>query len=180
MRHFTALQEVQTAQDSLTRAREFATQVIATVNYKDSHQANQHKIQHDHFVSKVGEEAVKTIFEKLNHRVRGPDYTIYAGKGKSWEADLFVDDMPLAVKTQTAEAGKRFEISWTFQLGPYRRDPILNQPEAWVCFVEYDEPKNLCRVFPPYQIKELTFEPLKLARLQKVKIAVYARTLVVK
>jgi hypothetical protein len=52
----------------------------------------------------------------------------------------------------------------------------LNQPEAWVCFVEYDAPKNLCRVFPPYQIKELAFEPLKLARLQKVKIAVYART----
>jgi len=34
----------------------------------------------------------------------------------------------------------------------------------------------LCRVFPPYQIKELTFEAPKLARLQKVKIAVYART----
>ena len=176
MRHFASIQEVQITQDSLTRARSFAEQVTPTVNYADTHQANRYKVRHDHFISKVGEEAVKTIFEKLNHRVRGPDYTIYAGKGKSWEADLFIDDVPLAVKTQTAEAGKRFELSWTFQLGPYRRDPILNQPDAWVCFVEYDEPKNLCRVFPPYQIKELTFEAPKLARLQKVKIAVYART----
>jgi len=176
MRYFTTIQEVQITQALLTRARQFAEQVAPTVNYADTHQANRHKVRHDHFVSKVGEEAVKAIFEKLNHRVRGPDYTVYAGKGKSWEADLFVGDVPLAVKTQTAEAGKRFELSWTFQLGPYRRDPILNQPEAWVCFVEFDEPKNVCRVYPPYQIKELTFEPLKLARLQKVKIAVYART----
>jgi hypothetical protein len=168
--------------DAIQRAKEFAMSVTPTVGmpgrgYTDTHQQNLEKIRHDHFVSKVGEEAVKAVCLHLGLQVQGPDYQIYVGHQKSWSADLYIDGVGLAVKTQTATAAQNFGLSWTFQAGAYRYDPILNQPEAWVCFVEFDEQNQSCVVCPPHQIKDLTFGEPKLARLQGSKKVVYATRL---
>ncbi|NEO84843.1 MAG: hypothetical protein F6J87_11400 [Spirulina sp. SIO3F2] len=182
MRYFCQAVSVQLQAAVLIKARQFADQVTPTVGtpgrgYLDSHQPNLAKIHQDHFVSKVGEEAVKTVFERLSQQVKGPDYKIYSRNQKSWLADLQVEGVDLAVKTQRIESAYRFGLSWVFQAGSERCDPILSQPEAWVCFVMFDQTQSCCTVYPPYQIKELQFDAPRLAHLRNSKRVVYAERL---
>ena len=182
MRYFEQITSVSVASEVLAKAAHFAAQVTPTVGtpgkgYGDSSQYNLEKIRHDHFVSKVGEEVVKEVFGSSGRTVRGPDYRIYEGKQKSWDADLFMDGVGLAVKTQTTKNAERYGLSWTFQAGQYRRDPILSQPESWVCFVEFDEAREQCWVYPPYQVKALVFGEPRLERLKGSKKVVYAASL---
>lgn len=172
-------QTVHLTPEAVARATAFAHAVTATVNYRDSNQTIKQKIQDDHFVSKLGEEAVKFVFEARKCSVVGPDYKVYAGKGKSWEADLKVNDLEVAVKTQRRSAAKRYGLSWTFQDSPERRDPILDIPDAWVCLVVYEDLKDgyECVVYPLRKIKQLIFEAPRLSKLVGKKQAVYLETL---
>ena len=165
--------------EAINRANFFADAVIATVNYQDSNQMVKQKIHDDHFVSKVGEEAVRSVFERRNCKVEGPDYKIYTGKQKSWAADLTINALNVAVKTQRRSAAKRYGLSWTFQDSPERRDPILDMPDAWVCLVVYEDlkPDYECVVYPLRKIKQLIFEAPRLNRLIGKKQAVYLETL---
>lgn len=161
----------------LRRAEAFAAAVLDTVDYRDSNQLHREKIRQDHFVSKLGEAAVREVFSGLGHQVKGPDYQVYPAERKSWAADLLVDDLELAVKTQTRSAARKYGLSWTFQCSPQRRDPILDQPLAWVCFtlLHDDETPMRCTVFPPCQIRELTFREPQLLKLRGKKKVVYAQ-----
>ena len=179
MSTFREKQTVQLTPEAVARAIAFANAVIATVNYRDSNQDVEKKIRDDHFVSKLGEEAVRFVFEKRNCQIEGPDYSIYTGKQKSWAADLKVNDLEVAVKTQRRSAAKRYGLSWTFQDSPERRDPILDMPNAWVCLVVYEDlkPGYECVVYPLRRIKQLIFEAPRLNKLVGKKQAVYLETL---
>lgn len=159
------------------KARAFAHAVVQTIDYTDSHQYNLQKIEHDHFVSKLGEEAVRQIFEDLKQHVKGPDYTIYPARQKSWQSDLIINETELAVKTQSLTSAKRYAVSWLFQSGHQRRDSILNHPSAWVCFVSYNPTDQCCTVYPPHQISELIFKEPRLEHLKHSKKAVYLEDL---
>ena len=178
MQVFTEAKHIYLDPKVFEKARAFAKAVTQTTNYRDSHQSNSQKIGRDHFISKLGEEAVKLVFEDLGQQVKGPDYTIYKAKQKSWQADLFINSTPLAVKTQSQVTAKRFTVSWIFQAGIYRCDSILKNPEAWVCFVSYNpvsynQTVQTCTVYPPCQIKELSFREPRLEHLKASKKAVY-------
>jgi hypothetical protein len=182
MRYFVNVQTIIIETTLVVKAKNFAKQVTPTIGspgsgYRDTNQFNLQKIENDHFVSKIGEEAVRIAFEQCGRKVQGPDYQIYDGKQKSWVSDLYVDGVGLAVKTQATSLAKKFGLSWTFQAGTYRKDPILNQLDAWVCFVEFNETTRQCRVYPSYQIKELTFGEPKLDKLKGSKKVVYAESL---
>jgi hypothetical protein len=176
---FRTPQIVHLPSKAVARAKAFAEAVTDTVNYRDSRQTTKKKIYDDHFVSKLGEEAVRLVFEARHRRVEGPDYTVYAGQQKSWAADLKVNDLEVAVKTQRRSAANRYGLSWTFQDSPRRRDPILSMPEAWVCLVVYEDLKAdfECIVYPLRKIKQLIFEAPRLKRLMGRKQAVYLETL---
>lgn len=165
--------------EAVQRAQAFANAVADTVDYKDSHQTKKRKIHDDHFVSKLGEEAVRHVFEARTCVVKGPDYAIYGKKQKSWAADLIINDLEVAVKTQRRSAAKRYGLSWTFQDSPKRRDPILTMPDAWVCLVVYEDlkPDDECLVYPLRKVKQLIFEPPRLSRLVGKKQAVYLESL---
>jgi len=167
---------------TILRAKKFAEAVTGTVDYSDSNQSVKMKIQDDHFISKLGEEAVKKIFEKRGSKVIGPDYTIYDGKKKSWSADLTINNIEVAVKTQKKSAADKYGLSWTFQLSPVRKDPILKNPDAWVCFVECDDgDENFsCKVFPPKKMKALipVLKEPRLKHLKGKKRVVYASDLI--
>jgi len=182
LRLFSVITPVILTEAVCQRARTFAQAVTPTVGqpghgYRDSSQNNLGKIHQDHYVSKIGEEAVKTVLRSCGATVLGPDYTVYAGHQKSWEADLEVNGIPLGVKTQTQEAAERFGLSWTFQWGQQRRDPVLLDPDAWVCFVLFAETLSHCWVYPACQIQELTLAEPRLARLKGEKKVVYAQDL---
>jgi hypothetical protein len=179
MSTFKEPQIIHLSSEAVERATAFASAVVSTVNYRDSDQTIKQKIQDDHFVSKLGEEAVRLVFEQRDCTVAGPDYEIYSGKRKSWDADLKINDLDVAVKTQRRSAAKRYGLSWTFQDSPERRDPILDMPEAWVCLVVYEDlkPDHECVVYPLRKIKQLIFEAPRLTKLVGKKQAVYLETL---
>jgi hypothetical protein len=132
---------------------------LPTVNYRDTHQTVNAKVREDHFVSKLGELAVASVFRQYGCEVGGPDFNIYPGDQKSWDDNLIVDGVGLAGKTQSKKAAEKYGLSWTFQDAPTRRDRILDNPEAWLCFVwcNYTVPPYLCVVFPPVQLKMVVF-----------------------
>mgnify|MGYP000374336607 CR=1 FL=1 len=176
---FRTPQIVQLSTEAVTRARAFADAVTSTVDYRDSNQTRLQKIRDDHFVSKLGEEAVRAVFEARNCQVIGPDYEIYEGKQKSWIADLKVNSLDVAVKTQRRSAAKRYGLSWTFQDSPKRRDPILETPEAWVSFVVLEDtgPAIECVVYPLLKVRKLVFDPPMLQHLVGKKKVVYLERL---
>jgi len=177
MKYFGAIHRVTMPATIIEKAKNFAAQVTATTDYSDANQFSDTKIQNDHFISKIGEEAVKHMLSKYA-TVTGPDYAIYHGKEKSWADDLYVNGIGVAVKTQKRTAAKQFGLSWTFQAGPNRCDVILNKPDAWVVFVIYDDvASNVCYVYPPFQMKELTLGEPVLQKLRGYKKVVYANTL---
>jgi len=163
--------------ETIRKAETFAANVIETVDYSDSNQYSSQKIKYDHMVSKIAEEAVKQLFESNGRTVIGPDYSIYLGKHKSWNSDLIIDGKHLAVKSQETSAALKYGLSWTFQLGSKRRDPILSQMNAWVCFVEVNTDGLYCNVYDPVKIKNLTFKEPKIQRLVGLKTVVYASDL---
>lgn len=176
-RFYSTITKINLEPGIVNRAWQFAQKVISTVDYSDSNQHQTKKILDDHFVSKLGEEACKKVLLKYAY-VNGPDYTIYTGKQKSWEADLFVNDIGVAVKTQRRTNANKYSLSWTFQCSEKRRDIILDESNAWIIFVEYDDtqPYN-CYVYPPYQVKELKFGEPKLLYLKASKKIIYAKDL---
>lgn len=159
------------------RKHGFAKEVVATTDYSDSNQRSRNKIQVDHFISKLGEEAAKDVLSKFGDVV-GPDYNIYQPEEKSWEDDLFVNGVAVAVKTQLRRSAVLYGLSWVFQSGETRKDVILDKPDAWVVFVECDDqhPYDMY-VYPPLQVKELVFGEPKLQHLIGHKKVVYADTL---
>jgi hypothetical protein len=179
MATFRTPQIIHIPPEVVARAQAFAVAVTETVNYQDSNQTKKQKIRDDHFVSKLGEEAVRLVFEARNCLVEGPDYTIYASKQKSWVADLKINALDVAVKTQRRSAANRYGLSWTFQDSPRRRDPILAMPEAWVCLVLYEDlkPDHEFIVYPLRKIKQLIFEPPRLPHLAGKKKTVCMETL---
>ena len=176
---FRTPQVVHLLPEPVERAKVFAKAVIDTVNYRDSNQAAKKKIHDDHFVSKLGEEAVRLVFESRDCIVQGLDYSIYESRQKSWAADLKINSLDVAVKTQRRSAANRYGLSWTFQDSPKRRDPILDLANAWVCLVVYEDikPHYECVVYPLRKIKQLIFEAPRLSKLVGKKRAVYLETL---
>ena len=179
MSTFRTPQTIHLSPEAIGRANEFADAVTNTVNYRDSNQTLKRKIRDDHFVSKLGEEAVKAVFESRGCFIAGPDYSVYDSKQKSWAADLKINQLEVAVKTQRRSAAKRYGLSWTFQDSPKRCDPILSTPEAWVCLVVCEDlkPEYECTVYPLRKIKQLIFEAPRLGKLVGKKQAVYLETL---
>lgn len=180
MSTFKAPQVISIPYEISARAHTFAQAVTETVNYSDSNQAVKEKIRDDHFVSKLGEEAVRILFESRECLVEGPDYSVYEAKRKSWASDLKINGLDVAVKTQRRSAANRYGLSWTFQDSPERRDPILDIPDAWVCLVVFEDLKSEteCLVYPLRKIKHLIFEEPRLAKLIGKKQAVYLETLI--
>jgi hypothetical protein len=174
---YGSIKKVYLPAEVIIKANDFSDLVIPTIDYSDSEQHQILKIKEDHFISKLGEEAAKLVLQDYAE-VTGPDYTIYEAKQKSWNSDLYVHNTGVAVKTQKTSAAKKYDLSWTFQSGSKRRDIILDNPESWIIFVEYDDLNpHLCHVYPPYQIKDLQFQPPRLPHLQNHKLVVYASSL---
>lgn len=177
---FRTPQIVQLSTEAVARAQAFADAVTSTVDYRDSNQTKLIKIRDDHYVSKLGEEAVRAVFIARDCNVEGPDYAIYQAEQKSWIADLKINFLDVAVKTQRRSAAKRYGLSWTFQDSPKRRDPVLETPEAWVSFVVFEDasPGFECVVYPLLKVKKLVFDPPQLEHLAGKKKVVYLEKLI--
>jgi hypothetical protein len=175
--YYTSIMKTELASEVFERAKAFARKVTSTTDYTDSNQTKKEKISDDHYISKLGEEAVKKVLSQFA-LVTGPDYQIYIASNKSWQDDLFIDGQGIAVKTQKRSSAQLYGLSWTFQAGPTRRDKVLDRPDAWVAFVVYDDiEKHAFYVYPLMQIKQLKFDEPVLPHLKGHKVVVYANSL---
>ena len=156
------------------KAQAYAVAVRGTVNYADSGQVSP-KVRGDHLTGKLGEEAVRLVYQSFGVAVDGPDYQIHSRAKKSWAADLTVEDTALHVKTQTLKAALLYGLSWMFQDAATRSDATLTQPDDWVAFVLLNEDNLQARVFPPQQISDLRFAEPMLEHLRGKKQVAYAR-----
>ena len=102
MHHFEHPQTVLLPAHLRLKAQAYAVAVRGTVNYADSGQVSQ-KVRGDHLTGKLGEEAVRLVYQSFGIAVDGPDYQIYGRAKKSWAADLTVGETALHVKTQTTK-----------------------------------------------------------------------------
>ncbi|MFT3703412.1 MAG: hypothetical protein QM802_13635 [Agriterribacter sp.] len=178
MKLFTSLRHVTLDKKIAVKAWHFAKEVALTTDYRDSLQIDLAKIRIDHFKSKLGEEAVYNVLLQYG-MVKPPDYNIYAPTQKSWDADLYFEGMGIAVKTMLRSDAGRYGLSWVFQFGNKRRDIIFDKPDAWIFFVECNDERKPTKeyelyVYPPYQLKELTFGSPKRKDLVGKKLVVYA------
>ena len=171
---------IQTSPSTTEKAKAFAKEVVLTINYSDSNQFDLDKIEEDHFISKIGEEAVRARYVSLGRHVTGPDYTIYPLQEKSWDDDLIINGTGVAVKTQKRSSARTYGLSWVFQSSSQRTDRILLQKEKWIIFVECNDLDQSfdCIVYPPHQVKELVFCDPKLPHLKGRKKVVYAKDLI--
>lgn len=181
MKQFKSIKTIKVPKELTEKALKFALEVTGTTNYSDCHQTNQDKVVQDHYISKIGEEAVRLLYEGMGCSVVGPDYEIYHGRGKSWASDLFIDGTDLAVKCQSASSSKKYGTSWLFQCSEYRKDTILEKPDAYVSFVVCQDPVAEaaceCQVYPSFKISQLEFGEPVLPHLRGKKKVVYANTL---
>ena len=88
---------------------------INTSYYASRSQINDDKRKNDQLIGKLGEIATYEILKYKLPNLTYPDFKIYEAKGKSWAFDLMTTDVNLHVKSQSAESGKRYGISWIFQ-----------------------------------------------------------------
>lgn len=157
---------------TLDAAMQYAEGVVKTVDYSRRNQVDKQKIVEDHFVGKLGEAAVEFVLQTMGIEVGAPDYEIYESRRKSWDSDLFIGDLGIAVKTQKLTTAYRFGLSWTFHF----EDPILQQPEAIVYYVVYnDQIGNWLTVFPGKKIKDTVFGSPAKDILKNVKRVVYGK-----
>lgn len=183
MEYFKSIIQVSLDKEMVDKAKKFAEECQKTTDYSDANQFYDHKIVQDHFIGKMGEEATKKAFSYFIglEKIIGPDYNIYIGKDKSWDDDLYIDGVGLAVKTQRKLASDHYGLSWCFAKDSSRgrRDPVLDNPNAWVCFVLYDDSTdgNYFYIYPPTQIKNLSFKDPKKDYLVGKKDVVYAKDL---
>lgn len=89
----------------------------------------------DIYVGKVGECAAFLHLEALGHDVLPPDFAVYIGSQKSFDADLTCDDYRIHCKTQSAASMAKYGISWILQYDERRRDPLFSRRDRNDIFV---------------------------------------------
>jgi len=83
------------------------------------------KIREDIIVGKLGECAAYQYLDYLGFKVSRPDFKIYKGRRKSFDADFSCENGLFHVKSQSEVSRKRYGASWLVQ----RKDPMLQNPE---------------------------------------------------
>ena len=169
------------SESECNQCQTFTTQVLPTL-MKYRKQECEGAIEAQTCLGKMGElVAAKTMAKHMD--IIGPDFTIYKGGQKSWDADLFSGDMvkQYAVKTCVPHL---HEPSWTFQCGSDRQDkkfftqPI--NPNLFAVFVVFDVSLKTGRVFsvvPATHTVQHFESPIDIA-LRDEKRIIYYETLI--
>lgn len=127
---------------------------------------NLDKIKEDIYVGKMGE--VGVYLHLKGYGCSKPDFAIYKGRRKSFDADLFVNQIPTHVKSQTKESANRYGNSYLFQ----KSDPVVINPNEDLFYGTLVE-GNTVTIIKECKINELTFEPCKVSWFNKTKVAIY-------
>lgn len=185
-------QLIKIGKEKIEKAMEFSKKVVIRNDYSDSNQTNFEKIENDHFISKICEEAVIIAHKNVGLKTTDVDYKIYKQNEKSWDSDLkriypelqgSIPPLPLAVKGQSKTSAEKYELSWMFQNSESRKDIILKKDFCeQLVFLVYcnDKVKTYdCWVYPPVKMKDIIpiLKDPKSKHLKGKKLVVYYKDL---
>lgn len=171
--------------EMIAKASEFAKNSVATNadRYAGRNQFNVLKIEKDIMIGKLGEETVYQLLSPKFPDLENPDYQIYAPGDKSWSPDLLGKNYKLAVKSQDIMQSYSYGESFVFQnrVGSnYDVDKEIfgsNIDNNYVAFVLVNVPRKIATLRAIVKVSWLheknLFQPMRLARLQNNKQAVY-------
>jgi hypothetical protein len=89
--------------------------------YKKRNQVNKDKIVNDIYNGKKAEFLVYNFLIAKQKEINSPDLNVYEKHNKSYDADLFLKDISIHVKSHRVSGS--FPVSWVFQ----KKDPLLTQ-----------------------------------------------------
>ena len=166
------------------RCRTYAEDEFETVKKTRAQrgQTNPVRIKHQTAVGKMGELCACDHLRKLGFEVTDPDFTIYSGRKKSWESDMFLilptGKFKVACKAQDEASAKRYGRSWIFQkggMGYGHTDPVIQSGESLSVFVSVNLEAKMAEVRGPFRMCHLRplFKPPRLENLRFSKVALY-------
>lgn len=101
------------------RCEDFANEQIDTSinHYKKRKQGNRDKIIQDIVTGKLGELAAHRLLKRHGIHAKEPDFNIYIGRKKSFDADITWKGNNFHCKSQTEESANKYGTSWILQYG---------------------------------------------------------------
>jgi hypothetical protein len=142
--------------------------------YAKRNQKNLTKIQLDIAIGKAGEWAAQHYLLNKGWKCSDPDFEIYIGKKKSFDADLTLSgdpDLDVHVKSQSQDSAKKYGISWLFQ----KKDPLYRdkcQKDLIIGTVVSDDLSEATIVMEG-SVAKLVFGEPKVRQLRNSKVAIY-------
>jgi hypothetical protein len=160
------LSEYQIEQCKLFSEYSFSTSIT---KYSERNQSDIEKIKSDIFLGKTAEFMVYNYLNKNDKNPTSPDLNIYSAKKKSFDADIFVKNTKIHVKSH--KINKYFPVSWIFQ----KSDPLIIHKDSnnYLALVVLDDINYMYIL----NIMDVIFEePLK-ESLKNNKICIYEKNL---
>jgi hypothetical protein len=131
------------------------------------------KMVHDILVGALGEWAIEEHLTSLGYECTKPDMKIYDKANKSFDADLFVDDVEIHVKSQGMASVKRYGNSWLLQ----RYDKIVAEPrdDQLFAFTNVDVEKKTATILGFCWASDMIYGECKVWSYKKTKVAIYLK-----
>lgn len=119
----------------------------------------------------IGEWAVSIYLTDMGFECSEPDMNIYEKNKKSFDADLYVDDIHIHVKSQGIESAKRYGNSWLFQ----RSDSLVSNPDdnEIIAFTNVDLENRTVEILGFCWARDMKYGECKVWSYRHTKLAVY-------
>ena len=112
------IEVIKITENEVMKCTEFACQSVGTslAHYAKRGQTNEDKIINDITTGKLGEIAAYKMMRKRGIKVCYPDFEIYEGRKKSFDADMTTKEgKKFHCKSQSDDSAKRYGVSWILQ-----------------------------------------------------------------
>lgn len=145
-------------------------------------QTNPQRIKHQTAVGKMGELLACDWLRQQGYNCSDPDFTIYSGRKKSWESDMYIlsrdGKFKVACKAQDEVSARKYGRSWIFQKGGHgygHTDPVIQSGESLSVFVSINLEEEYAEIKGPFRMCDMRplFKEPRLKSMKHSKVALY-------
>lgn len=113
------IESIKLTRKDYERCEEFANQQLHTSldHYRRRKQGNAPKIIQDITTGKLGELATHRMLRRHGFYAKAPDFKIYEGRKKSFDADITWQQFAFHCKSQSEDSVNKYGASWILQWG---------------------------------------------------------------
>lgn len=141
--------------------------------YQDRGESRLLKMTEDCIIGKLAEIGVYKYLMNIGIESSEPDFTIYKGSRKSFDADISVGESKIHVKSQSQDSVNRYGHSWLLQ----KTDPILYRPSNNDIIVFTCVSDNICKILGSVKVIDILKYNLigqcRVPSFRRTKVALY-------